>query len=484
MKKNTILENVKIEKIVFGGVWIATLKDGKKIIISWWALPDMIADLRVLRNKKDYIKAQIFKIRSFGKNLYENICAHHMFFDDEKNFTNWCGGCKRQVLPYEDQVKVKEDVIKDCFANSDFFEKVYSGFVPSEKIFNYRNKMEFSFGKYFVKNESVSERSVWFHKQGMFSKIVDVQDCMIAWEKINSIFLYIKNILQQTNLEVYDQFKHTWFFRHLIIREWVNTNQILVNLSIASKYFLENPQKLEEWEKLQEKLKNDKFILENIKSFVITENNWLWDSVNGPSIKTFNLLGNWNIQEKLFINWKEIEFRISAFAFFQTNTHQAQKLFETAINMLPKINWNVLDLYCGAWTIGLSLLKSGIWEKLLGVEIVESAIEDAKHNAKVNKLESKSKFIADKAENLNFELENIWLVVLDPPRSGLHKDLINFLWNLKKDNKFKLLYISCNPTTLNRDLKLLQEQNFEIKNLKAVDMFPHTHHIEMISLLY
>ena len=317
----------------------------------------------------------------------------------------------------------------------------------------------------------------------MFSKIVDIENCLIAWNLINKVFLYIKNILKKSNLPVYDQMKHTWFFRHLVIRQGFNTNEVLVNLSVATKYFDKNKKDFTLWQKLQEKLKDDNFIKKNVKSFVITENNWLWDVVRWKDIKFYNLFWDGSINEYLLIDNVKIDFKISAFSFFQTNTLWAQKLFWTAKSMLPEIKWNILDLYCWAWTIWLTLLKSWIWKKLLWVEIVEQAIEDAKYNAKLNNLQNKAKFIADKAENINFNLENIGLIVVDPPRSWLHKNVINFLWNLKKQKNFKLLYISCNPVTMNRDLKLLQNYGFEIKNLKAVDMFPHTHHIEMIGIL-
>jgi tRNA/tmRNA/rRNA uracil-C5-methylase (TrmA/RlmC/RlmD family) len=151
--------------------------------------------------------------------------------------------------------------------------------------------------------------------------------------------------------------------------------------------------------------------------------------------------------------------------------------------MLSEIKWNILDLYCGAGTIGLTLKKLWIWEKLLWVEIVEDAVKDANINAQINNLSQDSRFIADKAENINFESENIWLVVIDPPRVGLHKNVVNYLIELKKQFQFPLLYISCNPVTMARDLKLLKEWGFDLKNLKAVDMFPHTHHIEMVWLL-
>ena len=482
-KKSRIIENVKIEKIWFGWIWIATWKDGKKILITWWALPNMVADLKIVKNKSDYIKTQIYKIHNFWKKLSENICKHHMFFDDNKNFSTWCWWCKWQILPYEEQINLKEQVVKDSFRWSDFFEKTYSWFVPSPKTFNYRNKMEFSFWKYIVKGEVLSSWSWWFHKQWMFSKIVDIENCLIAWNLINKVFLYIKNILKKSNLPVYDQMKHTWFFRHLVIRQGFNTNEVLVNLSVATKYFDKNKKDFTLWQKLQKKLKDDNFIKENVKSFVITENNWLWDVVRWKDIKFYNLFWDGSINEYLLIDNVKIDFKISAFSFFQTNTLWAQKLFWTAKSMLPEIKWNILDLYCWAWTIWLTLLKSWIWKKLLWVEIVEQAIEDAKYNAKLNNLQNKAKFIADKAENINFNLENIGLIVVDPPRSWLHKNVINFLWNLKKQKNFKLLYISCNPVTMNRDLKLLQNYGFEIKNLKAVDMFPHTHHIEMIGIL-
>ncbi len=352
--------------------------------------------------------------------------------------------------------------------------------------------MEFSFWKYIQKNkdwkkEVLSDWSLWFHKQWQFSKIVDISDCLIAWDKINQIFNYLKKVFKESKLPVYDNYDHSWFFRHLVIREWFNTWQVLVNLSVATKFFNKNKDKISLWIRLQDNLLQDKFLRENVTTFLITENNWLADVVKWQDIKVTPLRGPGYIFEKL--NFKNnsndisINFRISAFSFFQTNTLQAQKLFQTAISMLPKIKGNVLDLYCWAGTIWLSLLKLGIWEKLVWVEIVEDAVKDAWINAKINNLEDKSEFIADKAENVNFETKNIWLIVVDPPRSWLHKNVIKFLSDFKKENNFKLLYISCNPVTLARDLKMLSENNFKVKRLKAVDMFPHTHHIEMVGFI-
>ena len=158
--------------------------------------------------------------------------------------------------------------------------------------------------------------------------------------------------------------------------------------------------------------------------------------------------------------------------------------------MIGHIEGNVLDLYCGAGSIGLSLLKMGIGKELVGVEIVEEAIVDARHNAKINGLEARSFFVASPAEKMliNFpelkeKIQNVGLVVIDPPREGLHPNVIKHLADLKQQYAFKLLYISCNPITMARDIELLVEEGFSFKQVQGVDMFPHTHHIECISVL-
>jgi len=503
--RNKIIENVKIEKIWFGWIGIAHTEDGKTILVSGGVLPNMIVDVKILRKKSDFIKAQAIKVNAWNIDLNKTkICKHHFVFDTNL-FTNTenentakvgCGGCKWQILPYEEQLNLKEQVVKDSFAGCDFFDNVYEWIIWCKKIFNYRNKMEFSFWKYIVNKRSeknseelrrekevFSNWSLGFHKQGQFSKIVDIDSCLIAGEKINEIFAYLKEKIKNSALPVYDQFNHSWFLRHLVIREGSNTGQILVNLVVASKYLDENKKDISKWTKLQQDLMQDDYLKENITTFIITENNGLADVVKWQDIKTIPLWGWGNIFEKLIIDNEEINFRVSAFSFFQTNTYQAQVLFQTAKDMLPKINWNVLDLYCGAWTIWISLLKIWVWENLLWVEIVEDAVKDAYKNAEINWIKGKCKFIADKAENINFEAENIWVVVIDPPRSGLHPKVVDFLVQLKLRYNFPLLYISCNPVTMARDLKMLEQGGWEVKKLKAVDMFPHTHHIEMIGLL-
>ena len=186
-----------------------------------------------------------------------------------------------------------------------------------------------------------------------------------------------------------------------------------------------------------------------------------------------------------------MNFRISPFSFFQTNTLGAQTLFQQAAHMVGKVEGTILDLYCGTGSIGLSFLKMNKWDSVVGVEIVEEAIIDAWHNAKINGVDKNVFFAATPAEKafttvpeIMQKLENLWLVVIDPPRDGLHKNVVSTLSELRKLHKFKLLYISCNPITMARDIELLLQEGFEIKELQPVDMFPQTHHIEVIWVLH
>ncbi len=503
-KKQRIIKNVKIEKIWFWWIWISHTEYWKTILISWWVLPNTIVDIKILKNTKDFIKAQVIKIHKdflkfklqtvieqliSWKQIIEvnntKVCKHNYIFDtDAFNFSNnkiknsGCGGCKWQILPYEQQLKLKKQVVEDTFSWKQFFSNSYEWIIWCNKIFNYRNKMEFSF--WYNENKEIC---LWFHKQWQFSKIVNIKSCLIAWEKINKIFKYLKKIILNSWLMVYNNIDHSWFFRHLVIREWFNTWQVLVNLVVASDYFKKHLNEINKWKKLQETFMQDNFLKENVTTFIITENNDLADIVKWKNIKSFPLWGGWYIFERLIIDNYEINFRVSSFSFFQTNTYQAQILFKLIKDFLNKEKWTILDLYCWTWSIWISLLKMWIWNKLIWIEIVEDAIKDAYKNAEINWILQKCKFLVWKSENIDFDYSSIWTIIVDPPRSWLHKNLIKFLLKIKSKNNLKLIYVSCNPVTMARDMENLIDWWYKLKKIKAVDMFPHTHHIEMVWLL-
>jgi len=454
----------------------------------------------------------IAKIHKYDKSFLDNeiFCPH--FFTPLKNDTNTskqigCGGCKRQMISYEKQLELKEWIVQDCFRKLEnkptFLPIIWS---PKEKW--YRNKIEFSFGVYISAKEWRDDRwNLWFHKQWEFSKIVDIDSCGLISDKMNQVFEYLKKLCFESWLPTFDQKFHRWFFRHLVIREWQNTNQLLINLNVFP--LLDDDT---EWKQKRENLKNqlrtDDFVQKNISTFVVTYNSGLADIVRWQDITTETLRWDGYIYEELkFQNERTNEivsskFRISPFSFFQTNTHGAEKLFGTAAQSVWEIKWKIVDLYCGAGSIGISFLKLWIGNELLWIEIVPEAIQDARYNAEINGVKDKCQFIASAAEKIllpewaplnkggprgdlitDQRLTDIWLVIVDPPREWLHSNVINRISKLKQSNNFKLLYISCNPTTMARDIEMFDNLWFNLKSLQPVDMFPHTHHIETIWIL-
>ncbi|AHB40867.1 hypothetical protein P148_SR1C00001G0052 [candidate division SR1 bacterium RAAC1_SR1_1] len=512
------LNGIKIEKIGYGGIGLARMPDGKRILIKGGALPGNVVDLKIVKQKKDYIEAHITEIVSYDPAIIDGqvFCPH--FFSslekkeltDQEKTTIGCGGCKRQMMSYANQLNLKQAIIEDAFTKIKRLvpELVILPILASPQEKNYRNKIEFSFGKYVVKQDDklnfLSDRSLGFHKQGEFSKIVNIHECGLISEKANQLYAYMRNLLQSSELPVYDQKTHKGFLRHLVIREGINTQQILVNL-VVSDQFLVAEDKKALWETLLHHLQTDEYLKQTVTTLVVTYNNGLADITRSPESETKIITGEGVIYDKLIfpqpqeINKSEsseqthtidVSFRISPFSFFQTNTLGAQVLFQAAATMVGYTKGTILDLYCGTGSIGISFLKLGMGDKLVGIEIVEEAIVDARHNAKISLGDQEVFFAATPAEKafttvpeITQKLADLGLVVVDPPRDGLHKNVITTLSELKKEHDFKLLYISCNPVTMARDIELLLQQGFDLKQIQPVDMFPQTHHIETIGIL-
>ena len=512
-----LIQGIKVEKIWYGGIGLARMSDGKRILIKWGALPWAVVDLRIVKQRKDYIEAHITKIHKYDPALLDGkiFCPHFfsMIGNEEKTplpvWQNGCWWCKWQMLSYATQLRLKQDIVTDSFKKLKMPELHISPIVGSPLEKWYRNKIEFSFGKYITNGEQVkngearekqlnvlSDRSVGFHRQGEFSKIVDIANCGLISEQANEVFARVKWLCLASGLPVYDQKTHQWFFRHLVIREGFHTGQFLVNLSVSEENL--KTSKTGKWDQLLEVLKKDELLQAKVTTFVITYNNGLADTIRNDKSETKTFRGDGYMYEKLIFNdnendkklASEVNFRISPFSFFQTNTLGAQQLFSLGMQIAGQVEGNILDLYCWTGSIGLSFLKAGKGEQLIWIEIVEEAITDARENAKINGLENQVLFVANPAEKaltsnneLRAKIKNIWLVIVDPPRDGLHKNVISFLADLKKEQNFKLLYISCNPVTMVRDIELFAAQWFKIQTVQPVDMFPQTHHIEVIGLL-
>jgi 23S rRNA (uracil1939-C5)-methyltransferase len=498
MKKQRILQKITIDKLWHWGVWIWRSQDWKKVLVQWGVLPWSIVDVIVSKSRKDFFEGRVFFVHELSREYAEKKapCPHYFapwVSSDTPIHKTWCGWCKRQQVSYEKQLKLKMSIIMDSFRGikshlewAEMREIIWS---PDE--FWYRNKIEYSFGD-FKSWDTHNTWALWFHKQWQFSQIIDIDECLLVTDTSRKLFHHLKALCKQSWLPIYNQKKHTWVLRHLVIREWINTWQFLVNISIADAHMDESQIGLRSI--FQEQLKQDEFIQKHVSTCIISHNNWLWDAVFTNETIQRPLRGSWHIYEMLnlhtWTDWESIEarFKVSANSFFQTNTHWAEVLFSQAAQILWTVEWPIIDLYCWAWSIWISFNKIWIWSSIYWIELVPDAIIDAQHNAMINKVSS-SYFIAGKAENLINTDEtckevcsHAWCIIVDPPRDWLHKNVIAFLNYIRTQRPIKLLYISCNPVTLARDIEELSRY-YKPRIVQPVDMFPHTHHIETICLL-
>lgn len=511
IKRNTVLKNLTIDHLGHGGLWIATHESWKKVLIKH-GLPGSVVDVKIIKNKKDYIQWEIASVVKAPQDRIDGEvqCPHYSFpYHDGTNAVpthkQWCWGCKWQIVPYAKQCELKESIVRDALKTIiDTYSFDWYPLVQSPEVYQYRNKIEFSFGKYLVRNQkdTINELApndefsiakhwqMGFHKQWEFSKVVDIDQCFLVSEKVHAIYRRIKEDLLASWIPVYDSKTHKGCLRHLVIREWVRTWHCMINLALSDVWLQEHSQHQRALDQLIHQRSQE---LTRATTMVLTVNNGLADIVHSHESTTQICRGEWVIYEWLqFEGIDLLRFQVSPFSFFQTNTLGAEALFTHAKDLLgKKITGNIIDLYCGSGTIGLSFLAQWVGKNLYGIEIVESAVKDAWHNAKINWLSGRSKFRAWKAEKLLLEgalWEEVFgendLVVIDPPRSWLHPKVIEFLRTIKQQHGCMLLYISCNPVTMGRDLEeLLAWGVYTLEKVQPVDMFPQTHHIEMIGVM-
>lgn len=506
MKKKT-LENITITWLWYWWVGIGVLPNGKKVIVKWW-LPWSVVDGNVIKRKKDYIELQITNVHSYDSSLLQAdiICPHYLFAYGQQKDTpvhkHGCGGCKWQALTYPKQLELKQIMVADSLRKVPAAQAIsLPPVIASPELLQYRNKIEFScgtfrayhdeVGKSDIKNGEYDEyMTVWFHQQWRFAQIVDIDQCFLVSSPMHEAYTLIKEALIATWLPMYRVKSHEWLFRHIVIRAWTHTGQIMVMLSMATRWFIDNPSGEEMWKTVLETRQQDQHIRSLITTLVVVSNNGMADIVHHAWAEVTTIRWEWRIFEELHLMDQTLTFQVSPFSFFQTNTLGAEVLFSTALQMAWSVKGTILDLYCGSWTIGLCALKAWRWSRLVGIELVEEAIRDAQKNAQINGLHDQSHFFAGKAEHLVRHhtqlqdlLQELDIVIVDPPREWLHKTVIEFLLEIHTTHKPKLLYISCNPVTFARDIQLLTDGWRTLNALQPVDMFPQTYHVEMIGVL-
>ncbi|MDD2487336.1 MAG: 23S rRNA (uracil(1939)-C(5))-methyltransferase RlmD [Candidatus Gracilibacteria bacterium] len=467
MKKHDILERIFVEKLIFGGKGLAKAPDGKKIIITGGVIPESIVNLRILKIKNSYIDAQVLDVVKKSP-LEDKLPDHFQVY----------GGCKWLPIKYEKQLEIKEEQVREAlyhireFTENTNFHKI----VASPEIYGYRNKVEFSFGKYISSKEQVHDDFRFgFHKQGEFDRIINCSYCVLADDEINEIFKEVDSFSRKSGLPTYDPFNHDGFWRHFVVRKAFYTGDIMIIFSVNTNYSGYSKIHKSDLEKFSAEI-SEKF--KNIKSVYILGNTGKADIVSGDFRLVF---GKETIREKLF----DFEFEINPKSFFQTNSKGAEVLYSQVMNLIKKEKSLdvALDLYAGTGTIGIIL--SNLFKKVYSVELVKEASLDGERNAKHNNV-SNIEFVNAKVEDFLNEFETdirketglVDLLIIDPPRDGMHPDALP---NIIKFNASQIIYVSCNPSTLARDLDfIVKNSGYEITDVIPVDMFPHTHHIETV----
>ena len=461
MSKNKIFLSVKIFDLGSKGQSIAKTDEGIVLMVKN-GVPGDIVDIKTYRKKKNYFLGNIIKYHSYSKNRIDPVCEHF----------GLCGGCKLQNISYTTQTKLKEDKIRHSITRI-FNDAKVNPIIVCDKKFFYRNKLEFSFteNKWLteeeIKNtaEKIDRRGIGFHKAGMWDKIVDIKKCHLQDEPSNKIRLSLKQFAIENNLSFYNTRLKTGLLRTHTIRN-TSMSQFMVLVQ-----FYKNDKK--NINLVMNFLKNS---FAEIHSLLYTVNDKENDSIYDRDIKLFN--GKNYIEE----NINSLIFKIYPKSFFQTNIHQTLKLYELIFEYAEiKKNEIVYDLYSGLGTITQFVAKNS--KKVVGIESVEEAVISAINSAKENNI-----------NNVVFEsgdMKNVFtnefilkhgrpnVIITDPPREGMHKDVINEILKLNTD---RIVYVSCNPSTQCRDLELLKEK-YNVIKIQPLDMFPHTDHVENIVLL-
>lgn len=486
IKKGDIVE-FQIEKYAFEGKGIAKVSKNELLGLSEengneknyvvfviGSYPGDRVNARLLKIKNSYAEALVVDILTPSS---ERVKAKCKFFGT-------CGGCKQQDLDYDAQVKYKQQQVEEIFHKLGGFSDLPAdkgGFeiepiIPSRNVFYYRNKMEFSFSeKRWLTKEEISKEgvldkdfSLGLHIPKIYDKVLDVDECFLQSEVSNKILNFTRDFFKKKNTSIYSTKTHTGFLRNLVIKQASLTNDLMVNLVTSE----ENDELVNEYcDELRKEIPQVTTVINNInKKFAAV--------AVGDYEKV--IYGSGFIYDEIGRH----KFRISANSFFQTNTLQAEKLYQTALDFVElKGNEIIYDLYSGAGTIAIFISDKS--KKVYAFEAVESAIADAKVNADLNNILNVKFFNADLYKSFlpivnKYNIPKPDVVIIDPPRSGMHPTTVDDVIKLSPD---KIVYVSCNPTTQVRDIKLMVEAGYRLIKIRPVDMFPHTYHIENVSLL-
>lgn len=473
-----MLENVLVEDYAAEGKSIARV-DGKVVFIER-VVPGDVVDIKLFKSKKDWAEGYPLQFHAFSKERTEPFCQHF----------GVCGGCQWQMLPYDKQLFYKRQQVED---NLKRIAKVELPEIPpvlgAEENKWYRNKLEYTFSsKRFIpedefrnlqlQNEILKGEvgapvvptgrdrdgagAAGFHAKGLFDKVVEIEKCWLQAEPSNAIREALSGFARKNNFSFYDYKLHTGFMRSVLLRI-CTTGEVMVNIVMGE----------DEKEKRNAMIDHLLKAVPGITTLLYTINSKWNDSLHDldPVIVT----GNGYVTEKL----EDFRFKIGPKSFFQTNTRQGEQLYKIARDYAELTgNEIVYDLYCGTGSIGIFVSKMA--KKIIGVELIADAIKDAKENAALNNVPNADFFAGDViriCDDAFFTTHgNPDVIITDPPRAGMHEKLVKKILDIAAPT---VVYVSCNPATQARDLRLLDEK-YVVTKVQPVDMFPHTHHIENV----
>lgn len=460
MKKGDIIQGI-VEKVVFPNKGI--IRNGDDSVIVKNVIPGQTVKAVITKKRKEKSEGRLLEVLEKAPNeRTEGICPH--FFQ--------CGGCVYQNLPYSEQLAMKEQQVKELLRSvCPDIDTKWQGIHPSPISEGYRNKMEFSFGD----ARKDGPLTLGLHRRGSFYDIVTTEHCMIVHPDFGKILLATQEYFSKLHIPFYQKLSHTGYLRHLLVRRAVKTGEILVDLVTTTNT---------DWLEL---IDGEKEILEGWKEKICslslegklagilhTQNNSLADVVQNDH--TDCLYGQNFFYEELL----GLRFQITPFSFFQTNSKGAEVLYQIVRSYIGSTNDKVIaDLYSGTGTIAQILAP--VARKVIGVEIVPEAVESARKNAAANGLNNCEFRIGDVLKEVDEIGDKPDLLVLDPPREGIHpKALPKIAANIGTE---KIVYVSCNPVSLVRDIAVFQEYGYQVKQGCSVDMFPGTVHVECVVLM-
>jgi 23S rRNA (uracil1939-C5)-methyltransferase len=436
-----------VDSLAYGGNGVARLNGF--VVFVRRGLPGDTVRARVTKVKRNHAEALATEVLVAGPDRVEAPCSHYPA----------CGGCRFQDLAYEAQLRAKADQVADALRRiGGFGDPPLEPIVPAASVFHYRNKLEYSFTQY------EDGPTLGFHKAGRWDEVLEIEKCWLTTDLGNAIRNAVREWAREEGLEAYDQETQSGYLRHLVVREGRNTGQALVLLVTAPGELFETGYFVEVLRRFPE-----------VRSVHWAVNDTAAEITNLP---TRLLWGEDAIEEEL----GGLRFRVSPNAFLQTNTEMAERLYGLAREYAALTGGEtVWDLYCGIGTIGLSLARDAL--TVWGIEVSEEAVARALENADLNGITNAAFFagnVGQAIEELRDRSGPPDVVVVDPPRAGLAGKALRRLGRI---GARRIVYVSCNPTTLASDLKTLRDDwGYELRRAQPVDMFPHTPHVECVAL--